>query len=141
MPIDDVDDSKVVENVQVFLKTVSIIEDIAVGFDTLIIDETHMSSDSASNNVNVKVEPNTTTVPSKPVESSRAEYSFMIVPTVLGMSYLSFSHRELCLEYLLHCICPLHILMISDGDMASARLGRFDRVYQRRRRRAASIWI
>jgi len=79
--IDDVDDSKVVEDVQVSPKTVSIIEDIAVGFDTPIIAETHMSSDSASNNVNVKVEPNTTTVPSKPVESPRAEYSFMIVPT------------------------------------------------------------
>ena len=40
-----------------------------------------MSSDSVSNDVNVKVESNTTTVPSKPVESLRAEYSFMIVPT------------------------------------------------------------
>ena len=65
MSIDDVDYSKVVEDVQVSPKTVSIIEDKAVGFDTLIINETHMSSDSASNDVNVKVEPNTTTVPSK----------------------------------------------------------------------------
>jgi len=48
---------------------------------TPIIDETQMSSDSVSNDVNVKVESNTTTVPSKPVESPRAEYSFMIVPT------------------------------------------------------------
>ena len=79
--IDDVDDSKVVEDVQVSPKTVSIIEDISVDFDTPIIAETHMSSDSASNNVNVKVEPNTTTVPSKPVESPRAEYTFMIIPT------------------------------------------------------------
>jgi len=81
VPIDDVDDSKVVEDVQVPPKTVSIIEDIAVCFDILIIDETHMSSDSASNDVNVKFEPNTTTVSSKPVESPRAEYNLMIVPT------------------------------------------------------------
>jgi len=40
-----------------------------------------MSSDSVSNDVNAKVEPNTTIVPSKPVKSLRAEYSFMIVPT------------------------------------------------------------
>ena len=69
MPIDDVDDPKVIENVQVLPKTISTIEYIAVGFDTVIIDEAHMSSDSASNDVNVKVEPNTTTIPSKPVES------------------------------------------------------------------------
>ena len=29
----------------------------------------------------------------------------------------------------------------NDGDMASTRPGRYDRVYQRRRRRAASIWF
>ena len=69
VPIDDVDDPKVVENVQVLYKTISIIEYITVGFDTVIIDEARMSSDSASNDVNVKVEPNTTTIPSKPVES------------------------------------------------------------------------
>ena len=39
-----------------------------------------MSSDGTSNNVNVKVKPNTTTVPNMPVESSGAEYNFMIVP-------------------------------------------------------------
>jgi len=81
IPIGDVDDSKIVEDIQVPPKIVSIIEDIAVSFDTPIIDETHMSFDSASNDVNVKVEPNTTIVPSKPVESPRVEYSFMIVPT------------------------------------------------------------
>jgi len=42
MPIDDVDDSKVVENVQIPPKTVSIIENIKVCFDTPIIDETHI---------------------------------------------------------------------------------------------------
>ena len=48
---DEVDDSKVVEDVHISSKTASIIEDIAVGSDTPIIDEIHMSSDSASDNV------------------------------------------------------------------------------------------
>ena len=39
MHTDEVDDSKVVENVQVSPKTVDIIEDIAVDFDTPIIDK------------------------------------------------------------------------------------------------------
>jgi len=51
VPSDDVDDSKVVENVHILSKTASIIEDIAVGSDTPIIDEIHMSSDSASDDV------------------------------------------------------------------------------------------
>ena len=42
MPSDDVDDSKVVENVYVPSKTASIIEDTLVSFDTLIIDEVHI---------------------------------------------------------------------------------------------------
>ena len=72
------------EDVHIPPKTVSIFKDIAVGFETLIINETQMSSDSASNDVNVIVEPNTTTIPSKPVESTHAEYSFMIIPTDLS---------------------------------------------------------
>ena len=48
---DDVDDSKVVEDVHVPSKTVSIIEDISVDSNTLIIDEVHMSSDSITNDV------------------------------------------------------------------------------------------
>jgi len=40
-----------------------------------------VSSDGTNNDVNVKVEPNTATVPNKPVESPRAEYNFMIVHT------------------------------------------------------------
>ena len=43
-----VNDSKVVEDVQVSPKIVNIIEDIAVDSDTLIIDEIHMSSDNAN---------------------------------------------------------------------------------------------
>ena len=79
VPTDDVDDSKVVEDVNVPSKTASIIENIAVSSDILIINEIHMSSDSASDDVDEIVEPNTPTMPSKPFESPCAEYSFMIV--------------------------------------------------------------
>ena len=51
VPTDDVDNSKVVEDVQIPPKTISIIENIAVGFDTPINNETHMSPDSASDDV------------------------------------------------------------------------------------------
>jgi len=74
-------DSKIVEDVHVPPKTASITEDISVDSDMPIIDEIYVSSDGTSNNVNVKVKPNTTIVPRKPVESPRAEYSFIIVPT------------------------------------------------------------
>jgi len=65
MLTDDVDDAKVVEGVHVPSTTASIIEDITVGFDTLIVDEIHTSSNSASNDIDEIVEPNTLTVPSK----------------------------------------------------------------------------
>ena len=76
VPIDNIDDSKVVEDVQVPPKTVSIIEDIVVDFDTPINDETQMSPDCASDDVDEIVESNTTFVSSKPVKSPRVEYSF-----------------------------------------------------------------
>jgi len=76
----DVDDSKVVEDVNVPPKTASIIEDISVGSDMSIIDEIHVSSDGASDDMDEIVEPNTPTMPSKPFESPCAEYNFMVVP-------------------------------------------------------------
>ena len=79
MSSNDVNDSKVIEDVHVPPKTVSIIEDISVGSDTPIIDEIYWSSDSASDDVDEIIEPNTLTVPSKPFESPCAEYSFMVV--------------------------------------------------------------
>jgi len=60
-------------------KTASIIEDIAVDFDTPIIDEIYMSSGSASDDVDEIVEPNIPTMLSKPFKSVCAEYSFMVV--------------------------------------------------------------
>jgi len=57
---DKVDISKVIEEVHVPSNTVSIIEGTAVGVDTLVIDEIHMS---ASDNVNEIVEPTTLYLP------------------------------------------------------------------------------
>ena len=51
VPSDDVDDSKVVENVYVFSKAASIIEGISVGSDTSIIDEVHISFNSTRDDV------------------------------------------------------------------------------------------
>ena len=58
VPSDDVDDSKIVEDVHVLSKTASIIEDISVGSGTPIIDEVHMSFDSTSNDVDEIVKVN-----------------------------------------------------------------------------------
>ena len=80
MPSDEVDDSKVVEDVRVPSKTASIIEHISVGFDTPIIDEVHMSSHSTSDDLDEIIEPNTPAMPSKSFEFSCAECNFMIVP-------------------------------------------------------------
>jgi len=52
----EVDDSKVVKVVHVSSKTASIIEDISVGFDTLIVEEGYASYDGASEVVNVLVD-------------------------------------------------------------------------------------
>jgi len=79
MLTDDVDDSKIVEDVHVPSKTVSIIEDIAVGSDTPIID-VHISSDSASDDVDEIIEPNTPTMTNKTFKFPCDEYSFMVVP-------------------------------------------------------------
>jgi len=80
MLTDDADDLKVVEDIHVPSKTASIIEGIAVGSDTLIIDKIHMSSYSGSDEIDEIVESNTPTVPSKPFESPCSEYSFVVVP-------------------------------------------------------------
>ena len=80
MSPNDVDDSKVVEDVHVSPKTASIIEDISVGSNASTIDEIHVSSDGSSDDMNEIVWSNTPTMPSKPFESHCAEYSFMVIP-------------------------------------------------------------
>jgi len=65
VPTDDVDDSKVIEEVHIPSKTLNIIENISVYADTLVNDEIHMSSDSASDDVDETVESNTPTMSSQ----------------------------------------------------------------------------
>ena len=58
MSSDEVDVSKVIEEINIPSNTINIIEDIAVDSDTQIIDEIHMSSDSANDDVDEIVETN-----------------------------------------------------------------------------------
>ena len=60
MPSEDVDDSKVVEDVHVPFKTPSIMKDISVGFDIPIIDGDYASYEGDSEVVDVKIESGTT---------------------------------------------------------------------------------
>jgi len=62
---DNVDYSKVDENVNILSKITSIVENILVDSGTSIIDEIQVSSDSTSNNVDEIVESNIPTMPSK----------------------------------------------------------------------------
>ena len=88
MPTNDVDDSKVVEDVYVPPKNVSIIRNITVGFGTPIFYEAYVSSDSTSNDVNKIVESNILALPSKSIEFLCAEYSFMVIL----LSHILVSH-------------------------------------------------
>ena len=81
MSSDDVDDSKVVENVYVPPKTASIIKDLSVGSGPSIFDEAHMSYDSTSNDVNELIMSNIPAMPSKSILFSYPEYAFMVVPS------------------------------------------------------------
>ena len=58
MPIDNVDDSKVVEDVNILLEITSIVEDILIDSSTPIIDEVNVSSNSTSDDVDEIVESN-----------------------------------------------------------------------------------
>ena len=86
MSSNDVDDSKVVEDVHVPPKTASIIEDVSVGSDTPIINEAHVSFDSTSDDVNEIVESNIPAVSSRSFEFPCADYRFMVVPAGLFIS-------------------------------------------------------
>jgi len=59
VPSDDIDDSKVVDDVHVLSKTNSIIEDISVSADTPIIDEGHASFEGTSEVADAIVESGT----------------------------------------------------------------------------------
>jgi len=97
---DDINDSKIVEDVHVPSKTANIFEDISVGSNTPIIDKINMSSDDTSDDVDEIVEPNAPTVSSKSFEFSYVEYSFMIVPIDSSSSELvSLRHYTFILHF------------------------------------------
>ena len=86
MPSDNVDNSKVVENANILPEITSIVEDTLVDSGESIIDEDDVSSDSTNDDVDVIVESNIPTEPSKSFEFSCADYGFMVVPTELSSS-------------------------------------------------------
>jgi len=83
---DNVDDSKVIENVNILPEIINIVEDALVDSGTPIIDEVHVSSDSTNNGVDEIVESNIPAVPSKSFEFSCADYGFIVVPVELTFS-------------------------------------------------------
>ena len=66
MTSDNVDGSKVVEDVNLLPEIISIVKNILVNFGTPIIDEVHVFPDSISVDVDEIVETNIPAVPSKP---------------------------------------------------------------------------
>jgi len=76
---DDIDNLKIVEDIYVPSKNASIIEDISISSDTLIIDKVHMSFDSINNDVDEIIELNTSAVPSKSLKLSSTEYTIMVL--------------------------------------------------------------
>jgi len=61
VPSDDVNDSKVVEDVHIHFEIFGIVEDPLVNSDTLIIDESHVFSADSSDVVDALVDSNTHT--------------------------------------------------------------------------------
>ena len=74
MPSDNIDDSKVVEDVNLLPGITNINEGILVDFGKSIIDEVHMSYDSTSEDVNGIVESNILAVPSKLFKFTCVDY-------------------------------------------------------------------
>jgi len=119
----NVDDLKVIEDVNILPEITSIVEDTLVDFGIPIIDEVHVSSDSTSDDVDEIVESNIPTLPSKLFEFPYIDYGFMIIPTELfssespeflamiqQMIYGIFSFTS-CLEFVLKSsISPLEEL-------------------------------
>ena len=86
MPSDNVGNSKVDENVNILPEITRIVEDVLVDFDTSIIDEIHMPSNSTIDDVDEIVESNISAVPSKSFEFPYVDYRFVIVPVELSSS-------------------------------------------------------
>ena len=79
MPSDNIDDSKVVEDVNILPEITSIIENTLVNSATSTVEGVHVSSDSNSNDMNAIIESNIPAMPSKSFEFPYADYGFMIV--------------------------------------------------------------
>jgi len=77
---DNVDDSKVVEDVNILPEITSNVEDTLVDSGTLIIEEVHVSSNRTSDDVDELVESNMHAIPSKSFRFSCADYDFIVVP-------------------------------------------------------------
>jgi len=91
VPSDNVNDSKVVEDVNILPEITSIVKNALVDFGTSIIDEIHISSDSTSDDSNDMDEITESDIPaksSKPFEFPCAGYGFVVVPTELSLSEL-----------------------------------------------------
>jgi len=86
VPNDNVIDTKVIEDDNILPEITSIVKDTLVDFDTPIINEVHVSSDSTNDDVNEIFESNIPAEPSKSFEFSCADYGFMVVPTELSSS-------------------------------------------------------
>ena len=89
MPSDNVDDSKVVEDVNILSEIISIVENTLIDSDTSIIDKVHVFSNSTSDDVDEIVEFNMPTVPSK---------SFEFLMLIMGLQ--SFMLSQLLVSYL-----------------------------------------
>jgi len=85
VPNDNVDDSKIVEDVKNLPEITSIVDDTLADSGTLIIDEILVSFDN-TDDVDKIVESNIPAVPSKLFEFSCADYGFMVVPAELSSS-------------------------------------------------------
>jgi len=83
---DNIDESKVVEDVNILLEITSIVRDTLVDSSTPIIDEVHVSSDSTGDDGNEIVESNIPTVTSKSFEFPSVDYGFIIAHAELTSS-------------------------------------------------------
>ena len=88
MPSDNVDGSKVVEDVNLLHEIISIVENILVDFGIPIIDEVHVSPDSTSIDVDEIVESSIPIMPSKSFEFPCIDYGLWL----FLLSYLLVSH-------------------------------------------------
>ena len=91
MPSDIIDDSKVVEKVNILHEITSIVEDALIDSTTPIIDEVYVFSDSTSDDVDEIVVSNILAEPSMLFKFPCTDYGFIIIP----LSYFLMSHLSL----------------------------------------------